>query len=596
MLLGLVEPSEQWPIQPAAAGPATAASIAENFASWFVKAGPHDLIFFSYSGHGTFLHFTGDGAEVHEEALLGSDYATTDPPQVLTFSQLRWLHSRLHDGQSVFVIDACHSGGGTLALNALISPFGAPPPTRYSAAAPDTRPVTTPALAEAGLAPAVSAADLEKTRRRSVTVTACQSWELASAAGPELRLLDKVQQTGVLTGDLVKAMAAGAENQSWEDIARTARFLSVLRCIGQTVGVSGGGLASMPFTQPATTPTAPPYYMAAPRDGKLVMPADSFLGLGSLLAVYKDATPVGAALDPQARLESLAVPVADLAQLAGTVPAEGRRAAVARRQHLVLPPVGVFAQAADALGLDQPESKGLREQLGSVPYVHMCQSASDPAVDYRLWVSIEDENTTRPFARAKSAEFPSSQAQRHPTPRPFQDSATWLTGMLHYARAVQGAAWARNYGSGFRLSVIPDKGRPLYLPGAPVKLRLEASAACHVVVVVADSAGNTLAMPPQAVSPGKSAEVEFTPPAGGAAHDMRLAVVKAFAFRQRPEDSAVTKMIADAKSDPAAAMFGLLRTALGGASADSIPTDGWADNDTFVTVWDRTPLSGPVEF
>jgi hypothetical protein len=593
----LLSPPELWPLQVAPAGPATAANIAETFASWFARAGPDDLILFSYSGHGAFLHYQGEGAELHEEALLGSDYAASDPPQVLTFSQIRWLHSRLHDGQSVFVIDACHSGGGFLALDAQLSPYGPAPPVRYSGLAPETRPLETPALAAAGVAPTISPEALAAVQRRTVTLTACQSWEVASGAGPELRLLDKPQQTGVLTGDLVRAMATGPQNQSWEDAGRTARLLSVLGCIGQTIGVSGQARAAIPFTQPATPPTGPPYYLASPAGEGLAIAADPFLGAGSLLAAFSGAAPAGAALTPEVTLEPPATSAPESARLVPTPPGAGARAVVARRQVITLPKLSLFVEAADPLGRDQPvESGQLREQLGAIPYAQLCPSATDPSADYRLWVSLEDEDTTRPFARGRAADFPCSLVHGQPAGRSFPDSVTWLRGLLHYVRAVQGAAWARNHAAGFRVWVTPDKERPLYLPGAPAKLRLEASEACQVVVVVADSAGNVLGLGPQAVSPGQPAEQSFVLPAGGPAHDMRLAVIKAFAFRQAPEAPAVAKVAQEGRTDPAAAMLGLLRTALGDASGDGIPTEGWADNEAFVAVWDRTPLAGAEAF
>ena len=87
----------------------------------------------------------------------------------------------------------------------------------------------------------------------------------------------------------------------------------------------------------------------------------------------------------------------------------------------------------------------------------------------------------------------------------------------------------------------------------------------------------------------------FTPPAGGAAHDMRLVIVKALAFAKKPSDAAVAKMASEGKADPAKAMLGLLSDALGASGAGgvaSVPTEGWADNEAFVAVWDRTPLTG----
>ena len=159
----LISPPEKWPLKPAAYGPATITNIAEQFSTWFAKAGPDDLIFFGYSGHGTFVHYKGNGVEVHEEALLGTDYGWIDPPQVLTFSQIRWMHSKLHDGQSVFVIDACHSGGGALAPAEGMSPFGPPPPVRFNPADDDTRPLLKIKAGgtEAGMQPTVGAADME---------------------------------------------------------------------------------------------------------------------------------------------------------------------------------------------------------------------------------------------------------------------------------------------------------------------------------------------------------------------------------------------------------------------------------------------------
>ncbi len=138
----------------------------------------------------------------------------------------------------------------------------------------------------------------------------------------------------------------------------------------------------------------------------------------------------------------------------------------------------------------------------------------------------------------------------------------------------------------------PDRERPLYLPGTAVKMRLDASAACYVVLVAADSMGNVTVTPAQAVSPGKGADVAFTPPAGGAAHDMRLVVVKALAFATKPSDAAVAKVATAGKADPAKAMLGLLSEALGAQGTANIPTEGWADNEAFLAVWDRTPLSG----
>jgi len=592
----LLSPPEQWPLQPPAAGPATSANIAESFASWFARAGPDDSIFFAYSGHGTFLHYTGGGADIHEEALLGSDYARTDPPQVLTFSQLRWLHSRLRDGQSVFVIDACHSGGGALAMDVLRSPFGPEPPIRYSATEPETRPVATPALVAAGLAPQIGPEDLAAIQRRTVTVTACQSWEVASGVGPELPVGGQLRQTGMLTGSLVRALTAGPENQSWDDIARTARFLSVLGCIGQTTNAHGQGLGATPFAQPTASPAGPPYYVAVPHEGALVMPADPFLGAGSALAVYGEPRPVGTPVAPSVTLEAPPEGGA-MARLAGTTEAGGPRAAVARLQQIALPKLRVCAQAADPLGLDLPdESRGVRERLGAAPYVQLSESARDPGTDYRMWVSIEEENVTRPFARARAADFPCRLAHGRPAARSLEDSVTWLLGMLHYLRAVQGAAWLRNHGHTFRVSVTPDRDRPLYLPGATVKLKLEASAPCHVVVVAADTTGRVVVLPPQAISPAQAGEATLTLPTGGPPHDMRLAVAKVFAFARPPEAAAVVQVAAGGKTDPAQAMLELLRTTLGGASPSSVPTEGWADSETFVAAWDRVPLSAPLEF
>jgi hypothetical protein len=407
-------------------------------------------------------------------------------------------------------------------------------------------------------------------------------------------LLDKAQQTGEMTGEVVKAMEGGAQNQSWEDVGRTARFLSQLDCIDQTVGVYGQGLTAMPFTQPAMLPTPPAYYVGVPEGKDLAVLVDPFLGAGSTLAVFKDAMPAGGAADLNGKLERAAS--TDKMRLVSKVLADGPKAAVAWTEDIGLPKLGVYAVATDLLGKeDAALSKTLRDGLAGLSYAGMLASDKDPAADYRLWVSAEDEDTTRPFARARSGEFPEDDVQGKPAGRAFSDSVAWERGILHYLRAVQGAAWARNRACGFRVWATPDQARPLYLPGTSVKMKLDASAACYVVLVVADSMGNVTVTPAQAVSPGKSAEVAFTPPAGGAAHDMRLVIVKALAFAKKPSDAAVAKMASEGKADPAKAMLGLLSDALGASGAGgvaSVPTEGWADNEAFVAVWDRTPLTG----
>lgn len=588
----LLSPPESWPLKPAPYGPATITNIAKSFASWFAKAGPDDVIFFGYSGHGTYLNYTSGGVEVHDEAILGSDYAWIEPPQVLTFSQIRYMHSRLHDGQAVFLIDACHSGGGVLALHAVPSLYK-PPPIRFSPADSDTRPVKL--VVAGGMAPKISAAQMDAIRKRTTTITACQAWEVASGAGPELKLLGRKEQTGVMTGEVVRAVMDGPANQSWEDVGRTARLLSQLDCIEQTVGVYGEGLRAMPFTQPPVAPTPPPYYVTEPEGNALSVRVDPFLGAGSVLEVYKNAAPEGAAADAEAKLERVAD--SPTARLVGKVEATGPKAAVAKAEDVALPKLGIYAVAADRLGAeDAGLTKRLRDSLAGVEYARLCGSANDPRTDYKLWVSVDDEDTTWPFALARSGEFPSPSVAGRPMARSFEKSTAWLKGLLHYLRAVEGAAWARNRGSRFRVWITPDKERPLYLPGEPVKLRLEANAECEVVVVAADSAGNATVLPVQEVGPEQAAEVSFTPPAGGMMHDMRLVVVKALAFRKKPSDAAVAKLASEAKVDPAKAMLGLVGEVLGTQGGENVPTAGWADNEAFVTVWDRKPLTEDLVF
>jgi hypothetical protein len=602
----LLSPPDLWPRKPAPAGPATADNIAENFARWFAKAGPDDLILFAYSGHGTFLHHTAGAAPVHEEALLASDYMTKG--WVLTFSQIRWLHFRLHDGQSVFLIDACHSGGSSLAPADILSPYGPPPPVRFTSTSPDTKPVATPALAAAPppapndrdkAAVKMSKADRETIRRRTTTITACQSWEVASAMGPELTVQDKPHNTGVLTGYVVRAVAEGAQNQSWEDVGRTARFLSVLNCVAQTVGVSGQGLAAQPFTHPATPPTPPLYYVALPRDRDLLVPRDPFLGPGSLAGVFKDATPAGAPADPNAKLED--GPASDLARLVCKVAAEGPRAVVLQTQQIALPPLGIWTEVADPLGKQDPDAtRTLQAQMAKVPYADLRPKVYDDKVDYRLWVSMEDEENTFPFARARSAEFPCFQVHGKPAPRSLDQSAAWLRGMAHYLRAVQGAAWARNHAAAFRVWVTPDRERPLYRPGEATTMKLEANAPCWVVVVVADSSGHLMVVPDPAggkLEPGAPRNLSFTLDASGPAHDMHLAIVKAFALTRKPDGTALKHLASDeARADPAKAMLALLSDVLGAQTPGAIPCEGWADNEVFLAEWDRMPLAGPLEF
>jgi hypothetical protein len=324
----------------------------------------------------------------------------------------------------------------------------------------------------------------------------------------------------------------------------------------------------MPFTQPAMLPTPPAYYVGVPEGKDLAVLVDPFLGAGSTLAVFKDAMPAGGAADLNGKLERAAS--TDKMRLVSKVLADGPKAAVAWTEDIGLPKLGVYAVATDLLGKeDAALSKTLRDGLAGLSYAGMLASDKDPAADYRLWVSAEDEDTTRPFARARSGEFPEDDVQGKPAGRAFSDSVAWERGILHYLRAVQGAAWARNRACGFRVWATPDQARPLYLPGTSVKMKLDASAACYVVA--------------------------FTPPAGGAAHDMRLVIVKALAFAKKPSDAAVAKMASEGKADPAKAMLGLLSDALGASGAGgvaSVPTEGWADNEAFVAVWDRTPLTG----
>jgi len=94
----LITPTKKWPLKPAPYGEATITNIADQFATWFAKAGPDDLIFFGYSGTETYVHYKGNGVDVNEEALVGTDLGWIDPPAGADFSQLRWMHSRLHDG------------------------------------------------------------------------------------------------------------------------------------------------------------------------------------------------------------------------------------------------------------------------------------------------------------------------------------------------------------------------------------------------------------------------------------------------------------------------------------------------------------------
>jgi len=184
----------------------------------------------------------------------------------------------------------------------------------------------------------------------------------------------------------------------------------------------------MPFSQPALAPTPPAYYVSVPEGRDLALMVDPFLGSGSVLEVFKDATPAGGAADLNGKLERTTS--SDKMQLVSKVAADGPKAAVARTQDIGLPKLGVYAVVADLLGKeDAGLSKTLRDALAGVSYAGMTASDKDAAVDYRLWVSVEDDDTTRPFARARSGEFPEDGVAGKPTGRRWADSVTWERGI-----------------------------------------------------------------------------------------------------------------------------------------------------------------------
>ncbi len=110
----------------------------------------------------------------------------------------------------------------------------------------------------------------------------------------------------------------------------------------------GQGVTAMPFSQPPAAPTPPAYYVSVPEGRDLALMVDPFLGSGSVLEVFKDATPAGGAGDLNGKLERATA--SDKVRLVSKVAADGPKAAVARAQDTGLPKLGVYAVASDLLG------------------------------------------------------------------------------------------------------------------------------------------------------------------------------------------------------------------------------------------------------
>src|SRR5262245_38914928 len=82
------------------------------------EAGPNDMVYFHYSGHGSQVEdLNGDEPDDHlDETLVPQDGRTGDVPDI-TDDELDALFARMRSKSALVVLDSCHSGTATRSLD-----------------------------------------------------------------------------------------------------------------------------------------------------------------------------------------------------------------------------------------------------------------------------------------------------------------------------------------------------------------------------------------------------------------------------------------------------------------------------------------------
>jgi hypothetical protein len=96
---------------------ATRAGILAALQQLVREAGPSDVVYVHYSGHGSQVQdLNGDEEDGLDETIVPQDGRTPNVPDILD-DELDAIFSKLHAGSALIVLDSCHSGTATRAVD-----------------------------------------------------------------------------------------------------------------------------------------------------------------------------------------------------------------------------------------------------------------------------------------------------------------------------------------------------------------------------------------------------------------------------------------------------------------------------------------------
>lgn len=496
---------------------ATRAGILAALEDLVARAGPEDVVYLHYSGHGSQVKdVSGDEPDGLDETLIPHDGRTPDVPDI-TDDEIDELLARLRAKSAVIVLDSCHSGTATRG-GIVVQQRSVPPDTRTGLYA-RTRPATR--------------AIVPLPQERYVVLTGAASDEEALDAPID------GSNYGLFSYALRRSLASAGGDASpvrlMEDVARELERVKAqlgLRDIPEPQLEAPPGLLERPLLpvaaavtspSPSPTPAEAPARVSwvpaepGPRPGTVVLRGAASVGAreGSLWALYppgeREFAPGRALADAEvletraghalARLDPAEAPVAPGSRAVATappppparlavrwvdVPADRRRALeAALRQRIP----GIDFVAADAFARFVIELSGSRcEVFGADGRTRVATlpAADDAALAGELASLFERSSTTtellaldNPLSRLRlllRAREPSTHSQAGPN---------------RAIRVVAGTQADR-----YR---IRRSGEPR-TPANSLQLQVEASEACFLTLVDVDSEGGVLVLFPNAIS------------------------------------------------------------------------------------------------